>query len=549
MAKKFLLILGVFSILGLSSSCGFSKPETKSNLASFEFNASELPWFNVEKPLTREDLKGKFVIFDFWTFCCINCIHIIPTLKRIEAKFPNEVLVIGVHSPKFKNEETDEELKKAIARYEIKHPVIQDRDFKLWKKYGVRAWPTLMFVSPDFKIIGLAPGEPDPENLIDFISEQVKSYKDKLDGKASDLVDISALKIKDEFIGELKYPAKIDYEPSTKRFAISDSNNNQIIITDKDGGILKRIGSGKLGKKDGNFKSASFNKPQGLKIAGDKVYVADTENHLIREIDLKSEKVKSIAGTGKQGARLTNKAVKATKNPISSPWDIEVIDNNLYFANAGSHQIGILDLNKEEHQNFAGSGREDIIDGEISKAALAQTSGLWASDDKNKLYFADSETSSIRVIDLKTNRMESLIGSGLFNFGDKDGYGNQSKKSPKALLQHSIGLNYFKNKIYIADSYNHKVKVLDLDSQKVNSLNFKIEGCIIPNPDYDSKDKGKPKEICLPSGLSEPAGLISISKKDLGEEGKGAYLFVSDTNNHRIIKVDLETMQASIFLI
>ena len=123
-----------------------------------------LQWFNVAAPLPIASLHGRVVILDFWTEGCINCIQIVPTLRRIEEKFPDKVVVIGVHSPKFANEKNAASVKDAIRRYDIKHPIIHDPQMTIWRAYGVQAWPTLVVIDVDGTIAGVVPGEPDPDS-------------------------------------------------------------------------------------------------------------------------------------------------------------------------------------------------------------------------------------------------------------------------------------------------------------------------------------------------------------------------------------------------
>ncbi|MBL4664976.1 MAG: redoxin domain-containing protein, partial [Nitrospinaceae bacterium] len=265
-----------------------------------KLNAAHLPWFNTRTPLDLSDFKGKLTILDFWTYCCINCIHVIPTLKRIEENFSDSVVVVGIHSPKFPGEKNTRNLEQAIHRYEIAHPVVQDINFSIWKNYAIRAWPTLILVGPNGYILGEYPGEPDPEMLLNTIDGILKDLKSKnaLFGNAKDLLFI------DKYVDEktLSFPGKISYSLEDKEFAIADSNHNQIVTADSEGRITRRNGSGKIGKREGAFNEAEFFRPQGLCFQEGLIWVADTENHLLRRIDVKDETVTTCAGTGKQGA-------------------------------------------------------------------------------------------------------------------------------------------------------------------------------------------------------------------------------------------------------
>ena len=478
-----------------------------------KLNAQNLPWFNVKAPLDLPDLKGKLAILDFWTFCCINCIHIIPTLKKIEEKFPDSVVVIGVHSPKFPGEKVTDNVRMAIDRYEIVHPIVHDEHFTIWKSYTVRAWPTLIFIGPDGYILGQLPGEPDPEMLEASVTQVVEDMKQKgvLEANAKELLQPPAI-LPDT---TLKFPGKIAFNPQADEFAIADCNHNQIVTADRQGKITRRIGCGNPGQKNGLFEDAEFFRPQGLCFDGQTIWVADTENHLIRKIDLTANLVATVVGTGKQGGFLKHRG-PGKEIAISSPWDVSLKDNRLYFANAGTHQIGLYEIQEGMARLFSGTGAESIIDGPCNHATFSQPSGL--SIGENRLFLADSETSAIRVIDLQgAGFVDTLVGTGLFDFGDQDGVGRE------AVLQHPLGLHYSKGKIYIADSYNDKIKVLDLETQEVTTVGASTK--------IVCDDKSCTR-------LWEPAGVIEV-------EG---CLYVSDTNNHRILKINLETEKTEIFI-
>src|SRR4051812_42976069 len=125
-----------------------------------------IAWLNSPGPLPLAQLRGRLVVLDFWTSCCINCIQLQPILADLEARFGDRIAVIGVHSPKFAAERDIDRLAAAIARYGITHPVAQDSDFTIWRQYGVRAWPTLVLVSADGYVLASHAGEPDRDRLI-----------------------------------------------------------------------------------------------------------------------------------------------------------------------------------------------------------------------------------------------------------------------------------------------------------------------------------------------------------------------------------------------
>jgi DNA-binding beta-propeller fold protein YncE len=466
-------------------------------------------WLNTDKPLSLAALKGKIVLLDFWTYGCINCIHIIPDLKKLEAKYANQLVVIGVHSAKFQNEKETENIRRIILRYEIEHPVYNDSEYAVWQSYGVRAWPTQVLIDPAGYIVGGVSGEGNYDVIDQTIAKLVTDFRSK-GGLNEEPLKLVLERAK---VGELPlaFPGKILADAKADRLFIADSNHNRIVITKLDGTLVDTIGTGDAGAADGAFDKATFYRPQGMALAGDSLYVADTENHLIRRVDLKSRNVETIAGTGQQ-SREYFKTGPARSVALSSPWDLQLVDRVLYIAMAGPHQIWMLDLDKNEVSTFAGSGREARIDGPVREAGFAQPSGI-ASDGK-KLYVADSESNIIREIDLAGRTVKTLVGGDLFEFGDVDGTGDDVR------LQHPLGLLTYGDKLLIADTYNHKIKELDPKTEKVTSL----------------LGTGKPGQSdgSTPS-FYEPAGLTLANGN----------LYVADTNNHAIRVIDLKTKRTS----
>jgi len=466
-------------------------------------------WLNTDKPLSIAGLKGKVVLLDFWTYGCINCIHIIPDLKKLEAKYPNELVVIGVHSAKFQNEKETENIRRIILRYEIEHPVYNDSEFAVWSSYGVRAWPTQVLIDPAGYVVGAASGEGNYEIIDQTVAKLVEEFRKRGELNEQPL----KLVLERAKVGDLPlaFPGKIIADATTDRLFIADSNHNRIVITKLDGTLIDTVGTADAGAADGAFDKATFNRPQGLALAGDNLYVADTENHLIRKVDLKARTVTTIAGTGEQ-TREYFKSGPARTVALSSPWDLQLAGQTLYIAMAGPHQIWKLDLDKNEVSTFAGSGREARLDGSLRESGFAQPSGLAIIGQT--LYVADSESNIIRGIDLNTGQVKTLVGGDLFEFGDVDGAGDDVR------LQHPLGLLAYGDKLLIADTYNHKIKELDPNKRRVTSL----------------FGTGKPGQIDgSTSSFYEPGGLALANDK----------LYIADTNNQAIRVVDLKTKQAS----
>src|SRR5258705_8753671 len=255
-------------------------------------------WLNTDKPLSLAALKGKVVLLDFWTYGCINCIHIIPDLKKLEAKYPNQLVVIGVHSAKFQNEKETENIRRIILRYELEHPVYNDAEYKVWQSYGVRAWPTQVLIDPAGYVIGAVSGEGNYDLIDQVVAKVVDEFRKRGELNEEPLkLTLERAKVGDM---PLAFPGKILADAKSNRLFIADSNHNRLVVTKLDGSLLETIGTGTAGATDGAYAKASFYRPQGLALDGDNLYVADTENHLIRRVDLKSKTVETVAGNGQQ---------------------------------------------------------------------------------------------------------------------------------------------------------------------------------------------------------------------------------------------------------
>ena len=432
--------------------------------------------------------------------------HVFPQLRKLEQKYPGELAVIGVHSAKFTSEKETDNLRKAVLRYELVHPVINDRDFAVWQQYGCRAWPTLVFIDPEGRIIGKHEGEITFDGFDPIIGQMVQEF----DGKG--LLDRNHLdhRVEREDGSPLSFPGKVLADEGSARLFISDSNHNRIIVATLEGEVRQVVGSGDAGLEDGELKNARFDHPQGMALGGGMLYVADTENHAIRRVDLTAGVVETVAGTGQQ-ARGFGPGGAALSTDLSSPWDLELHEGVLYVAMAGTHQIWALDLDEKLVRPYAGNGRESPIDGPLLAASLDQPSGI--TTDGQRLYFADSEASSIRTADLVSDgRVGTIVGQDLFVFGDKDGAGEAVR------LQHPLGVHYYDGVVYVADTYNNKVKRLYPQTRSVLSY-------------LGTGEAGYRDGTSSQAMFHEPGDVATAAGQ----------MYVADTNNHAIRVVDLGT--------
>ena len=439
--------------------------------------------------------------------------HIFPQLRKLEQKYAGELAVVGVHSAKFTAEQDTVNLRKAVLRYEIEHPVVNDRDFQVWERYAVRAWPTLMFIDPEGKVIGKHEGEIASDSFDSLIGEMVSQFD------AKGLLDRRPLEFKLERDKErerpLSFPGKVLADAASSRLFVADSNHNRILVASLDGDLIDIVGSGEPGLDDGSFDKATFKDPQGMALDGDALYVADTKNHAIRCVELAGKTVKTIAGTGRQAA-MFHAGGNGPSTDLASPWDLALYDGTLYIAMAGFHQLWRLDLDNGRVQPHAGSGRERIEDGPLDKAALAQPSGI--ATDGALLYFTDSETSAVRTagLDGTGQGVATLVGLHLFTFGDVDGTGDEVR------LQHPLGIEVLDGALLVADTYNNKIKSMDPATREAATL-------------FGSGRPGHQAGPADTARFHEPGGVSAA----------GDRLYIADTNNHAIRVADMRTLEVT----
>jgi sugar lactone lactonase YvrE/thiol-disulfide isomerase/thioredoxin len=473
-------------------------------------------WLNTDKPIAMKDLKGHVVLLDFWTYCCINCMHVFPDLKYLEEKYKDQpFVVVGVHSGKFDHEKDAQQIRNAVLRHNIDHPVAVDSDYKVWNTYGVRAWPTLVLIDPEGKVLGALSGEGHRDVLDKVIGQVLEEHKAK--GTLADK-PLTFKRERETFkSGTLEFPGKVLADAAGKRLFIADTNHHRILVTDLDGRATDVIGQSAIGMKDGTFEAAQFHQPQGMALSEDgrTLYIADTENHAVRAADLDRRTVTTIAGTGKQSYERRPKG-PGPETALSSPWDVARVGRTLFIAMAGTHQVWKLDLGTGVVTLHAGSGPESAEDGPNLEATFSQPSGF-ATDGK-VLYVADSESSTIRTVEAKDGgETTSVAGSNhLFGFGQTDGKGKDAR------FQHPLGVALDgQGALFVADSFNNTIRRIDLTTGEVTTW----LGTGKPDPGDESA-----------IGFYEPGG-ISIA---------GGTLYVADTNHHRIVAVDIASKKARV---
>lgn len=447
-------------------------------------------WLNTGgRELKLADFRGRFVLVDFWTFCCVNCLHVLDELRPLEEKYGDALVIVGVHSPKFAHEGEEAAVKAAVERYEVGHPVLDDPELVTWENYTARAWPTLVLVDPNGYIVAQYSGEGHEHALDAQLAELIAEHE-----KAGTLTRGKSPYVAPEpEPTELRFPAKVVAHGNG--FLVADAGNHSIVELAEDATtVVRRFGTKRRGFDDGPADEASFSEPNGLTLLPDEVaaevgydvVVADTVNHALRGINLTTGETRTLVGTGKQWMDGDSTGV------LSSPWDVAWWQGQIWIAMAGVHQLWTFDPFTRTTEVAAGTTNEGLRDGAKEQAWFAQTSGL--AVDGERLWLADSEISALRWIDTEVH---TAVGTGLFDFGLRDG------KAEEALLQHPLGVTVLPDgSIAIADTYNGAVRRYDPRAGLVETM---------------------------ATGLAEPSGAVV----------SGNELLVVESTAHRLTRIPL----------
>ncbi|MQW77498.1 redoxin domain-containing protein [Nocardioides sp. dk4132] len=433
-------------------------------------------WLNTDGPLTLKDLRGRFVLLDFWTFCCINCLHVLDELRAVEEEYAEELVVIGVHSPKFVHEADPVALAQAVERYSVHHPVLDDPDLVTWRAYTARAWPTLVLIDPEGYVVAQYAGEGHAHAIAALLGELVPQHRERgtLQPGDSPYVPVAVEPT------DLRFPAKA-VPVGDGRVLVADAGHDAVVELGADGAARRRF--------------EGFREPNGLCLlppdvaaeVGYDVVVADTVAHRLRGISLADGEVRTLAGDGTQWMQGDG------TDRLSSPWDVAWWQDRVWVAMAGIHQLWTLDPRTGAVEVVVGTSNEGLLDGPGAEAWLAQTSGL--APDGDRLWLADSETSALRWVEASEDgagwAVRTAVGSGLFDFGFRDGPAEQ------ALLQHPLGVTVLPDgSVAVCDTYNGALRRFDPATGEVSTLATDLAE---PSGAYVDTDTG-----------TEPAQLVVV---------------------------------------
>ncbi|MDN6356910.1 NHL domain-containing thioredoxin family protein [Yaniella sp.] len=529
--------------------------------------ASELvgeTWFNIgDQDLSLKDLRGKIVILDFWAFCCVNCLHVLDELRPLEEKYSDVLVTVGVHSPKFDYEAETSAVAAAIERYDIAHPVLNDPELITWQAYTARAWPTLVVVDPEGYVVAHLTGEGHVSGLYSLIDQLVEEH----DAKGTLHRGEGPYVAPEPVARDLKFPAKaiaLGTRGSQEgSFLVADTGHHRLVeVADDLETVLQTIGGNGTGAaisaeaavadpesisvrgyEDGGRDMALFNEPHGLALlpaeiaakVGYDLLVADAVNHRLRAVNLATGEVSTVAGNGVQrlidSERVQDEAGQsgdvelatfdagALDTSLSTPWDVQYseAEETAIVAMAGTHQLFSYHPVTEQLAVYAGTALEGLLDGPADEAWFAQSSGL-SFDAEGNLWIADAETSAIRYVvpstktDSKKPEVGTVIGTGLFDFGFRDGTPEDAR------LQHPLGVtNLPDGSVLIADTYNHAIRRWAPETI---------------NPDGTTK----PAEVTtVARDIEEPSDILV----ETDAQGHAVSIVVVETNAHQLVRISV----------
>ena len=443
-----------------------------------------LPWVNVREAPHLSALRGRAVLVQFWRYDCAHCINTLAELRQLENKYHDGLAILGVHTPKYPAQQSDEVVLKAVNRHYVRHPVANDAQWRAWQQYGVDAWPTALLIDCEGRLAARYVGEGWLRELDDAIASLLE------DAAARDLrvYDPAAAAFRAEPRMPLRFPAHAF--ATADRLYVSDTGHNRVLECAHDGRVLRQFGSGNPGYWDGRLADAGFNAPQGLAISAEALFVADTGNHCVRRIRLLRGEVDTLLGTGQPGRQHPDDGAPGQRIAISQPTALAVSGDRVYVALSGQGAVWRIDLQTRVVEAIAGSAKL------VQPAALAMQPG--------QLLIADAGANAIRQLRLSDFSLSPLAGGAPYDFGDADGPGAQAR------FAHPLGLAADGATLYAADTFN----------QHLRRINLRDGGVVTLPLDWRFHE---------PQGLSFAAGA----------------LWVADRNAHEILRVDVEQGQCT----
>lgn len=448
------------------------------NAAILQELPRELPWLNAPAASLHE-LRGRPVVLAFVNAASAWCAQRLAELAQWQARNPGRLQVLVVQVPRFDSERVPQRSLKLLRRLGVASPVLLDADWAAWQRYGIEAWPTLLLVDADGR---------ERERIVGLGGDMERALFALVEGLPPPLEeDLTTSETAPEPRLTLRFPAGI--AASADRLYIADSGHHRILECSHGGRILRQFGLGTADFMDGPGDQAAFHRPQGLALEREQLFVADTGNHALRRIQLRTGQVDTLCGNGRPGDPVEGPVNPAARGPLNHPLALAVAGNQVHIASAGDNRIWSCDLGRTELHLRAGSGRLEVRDGNAMMAAFAQPAGLAAV--QQALYVCDALGSAVRSLQLRNDLVQTLVGQGPWEFGDADG------PRSSARLQHPLGIALSADAplLWIADSGNGMLRTLRLGGGELSTVEL-------------------PRRLHGPTGLAIAGGAVWIAETD-----------------------------------
>lgn len=448
-----------------------------------ETRVTELPtsgiWLNAA-PATLQDMRGRPLVLAFVNGASVWCMQRLAEVMRWQARNPGKVQLLVVQVPRFEFEREPQHALKLLRRQGISAPVVLDAQWDAWRRFDVQSWPTLLMLDAygqeQERLVG-ATG--DLERALNSLGEGVMR---PLDDDAYGVREINA-----EPRLPLLFPAGL--VATADRLYVADTGHHRILECNHDGRVLRQFGLGSADLINGGTGEAAFNRPQGLALVREILYVADTGNHALRSINLISGQVDTLCGNGRAGDPRAGVLAQPWDSPLNHPAAVAVADNQVHIAMAGDNHIWSYDLGTRELRWRAGAGAVEVRDGSGHLAAFAQPCSLVAV--QQTLYVCDALGSAIRSVQLRGDLVQTLVGQGPWESGNVDG------PRLRARLQYPLALAMGPDSplLWIADAGNGSLRTLRLGGGDLSTVNL-------------------PRRLHGPAALAVAAGAIWIAEAD-----------------------------------
>ena len=465
---------------------------------------ADLPWVNAAGP---PDLSGQVVMLVFWSSACVHSRHLIATVDReLRRDRARAVAAVGVHTPTFDAQRGEAHVARVVRERGVDFPVLVDDERALWRGYGCSAVPTLILIDPIGQVRYLGGGEVVDEERLSAVIDALHDEA-AVDGHLGAPPAPPAGADPWPRDSALAAPTKLAIDPYRRWLWIADTARHRLIAADSLTGDVQLVaGTGSAGADDGALSSASFCHPRGMAVWDDTLFVADAGQHLVRAISLLDEQVRTVLGHGRRAVDAHGGGT-STDQGLASPWDVAMHEDELFIAMAGAHQVWSMDPHTQVACSYAGHGRPALDDGEPIASGFAQPSGLACA--VGTVAVVDAQSSAVRLVDVHHSEVETVVGGGLGDHGDRVG------PFASARLQHPTDVAALGDDWVIADTYNDAVKRLRMDTGEVEAI------------------------LGPADGLRAPEGVVV----------DGDTMFVADTGNDRILRVDLSSGAAQEFAV